>query len=361
MTDALESFNYYNTVFAQNPGLASYASPGLPPVLTLNQWKQVYGFSTDPASHPDAHATYVNLRDLQIGRDMNCRQNGTDIACYVTNYGPSPAQRCWYQSDGSLICPWPQTDIALSDAISENNPFATVAMVYSPNAASNIVTFYAFDGNGGADQSGSLIPLAQLDQEGPKSIPRMCMACHGGSYDPMNHAVTGASFLPFDVSSFKQSDQPGYTSQDQEEGFRKLNALVAATTPSASILDFVDGTYPAGVNNPGSTASPSYIPSGWSGTPNLYSSVIVPYCRMCHLAQPQTFVSLANFQSYATFIQYEVNCKRDMPHAQIPFGSLLDTGLQTARVTVGFWHDPLAQTDLNAFLQSQGIDTSKCQ
>ena len=82
-----------------------------------------------------------------------------------------------------------------------------------------------------------------LDGEGFKTNPRMCMACHGGKYNSTTHSVTDAQFLPFDVYYFQYSMEAGYTIDDQQEGFRKLNALVNQTNPEPEIAAFIDGLY----------------------------------------------------------------------------------------------------------------------
>jgi len=224
--DTAEAGNYYQAIGAT-------AFP------TLAAWKTFYGFPA--GSNPPAHAIYANQGDLQLGRDMNCVQNAANIACYVSNYGPPPAD-CSPDNSNAANCPWPNLDVAISQAISGNNngnpsgnpvPFATVAMVFTRNSGQpnnqNNVTFYVF---AGANQT--LAPDAKLDGEGAKSVPRMCMACHGGRYDTNSHAALGASFLPFDAFYFKFSKQTGFGLDDQQEGFRNLNMLVEA----------VSGTYP---------------------------------------------------------------------------------------------------------------------
>jgi len=89
------------------------------------------------------------------------------------------------------------------------------------------VRFYVYD------EQENLSSTAALDREGPKSVPQMCMACHGGTYSPATHAAFGASFLPFDVFSFKYSEKPGLRLDDQQEKFRQLNLLVKNTNPNS--------------------------------------------------------------------------------------------------------------------------------
>jgi len=323
------------------------------PLLTLNAWKLANGFPT--GATPEAHAVYGNLGDLRIGRDMNCVKSTTgntagNIACYVTNYGPAPflgdpdnpsdpnnkVNIDWLGVDNNF----PGLPGAVEDAIRHNAPFATVAMVYNQAAATsqspNAVTFYVF---GGDD---NLFFSPGLDGEGFKTNPRMCMACHGGKYNSTTHSVTDAQFLPFDVYYFQYSMQAGYTIDDQQEGFRKLNALVNQTNPEPEIAAFIDGLYHSAVDTPRTVvADDSYVPDDWQGQETLYNSVYRPYCRMCHMAsRDRSFLKYADFLRFAPQIEEKVCHSTDMPNAQVPF--------------VRFWQDKIAQERLRQFLTDAG-------
>ena len=65
-----------------------------------------------------------------------------------------------------------------------------------------------------------------LDSEADKSVPGLCLACHGGTYNDTTNAVTDANFLPWDLDSFVYSPTPGSTRADQLEQFRILNGMV---------------------------------------------------------------------------------------------------------------------------------------
>jgi hypothetical protein len=368
LTDEAEAWNYYCALGVDPTGCAN----GQQPTLTLDDWKAANGFPT--TGHPDAYAAYGNLGDLRIGRDMNCVQSANqNVACYVTNYGVAPAGRGvnGNSADGTN-CDWvgcdlhnptytyPNLGFAIDAAIDGLVPFATVAMTFTASSSAsnnpNPVGFYVFD------KVGNIVPSAALDGEGNKTVPRMCMACHGGTYDPSMHTVTGSSFLPFDVFYFEYSHQrdvggvifsghPEFGLDNQQEPLRKLNALVKATNtpaasqtptqPQAAILEFINGLYPDGVDNPGSTAVDGFVPSGWSANPKLYNSVVRQYCRMCHLGQSATFTTYQHFQNSAPAIEDYVCQSHDMPDAQVPFAA--------------FWKDPLAKADLRDFLKGEGI------
>ena len=341
LRDFAEATAYYQAIGVADP--TSY---------TLPQWFNDNGFV--PGANV-VRGVYANLGDLQIGRDMNCLSSGTKVACYVSNFGPIPSLRA------DVASGWPNIKEALGEVdgtVTGAHPFATVAMVSDTSLKDpNKVTFYGFNTDGelvvsvildGADQRGSGNTFdTSNNEEGPKTVPRMCMACHGGSYDTNTHSASGSSFLPFDVFYFRYSDKDGFTFDDQAEAFRKLNAIVASTNPTTAIQEVINGTYPSGVNTPNSVAVDGFTPAGWSDNPTLYHGVVRQYCRMCHLAQPESFAKSTDFVGFAPQIQHEVCETKDMPHAQVPFG--LDGK------KIGFWHDQVAQHDLGNFLNSQGI------
>lgn len=349
---------------------------------TLALWKSANGFSSDDGSG-DARAIYYQEGDLAIGRDMNCKSSGHEecdacngcriacddefevcqdsakvcgdkrtacrrscgncaatclrfkIACYVTNYGPAP---------GSLPSPefpngYPDEDAALQDAVAAKlgqvpppRAFATVAMEYSsPAQASNSVRFYVYDDKGERANS------AALDSEGQKDVPRMCMACHGGSYNKDTHSVLGASFLPFDLSSFRYSQTPGFTREEQEEEFRKLNAIVRDTNPNPLNADkpihkLIDTWYRNGVYEPNRKADTGLAPPGWAGHESDYFSLVAPYCRSCHIASAPIGVAKLDFGSYDNFIVNAPGIQKDacrdftMSHAEVPFKNLWASG-----------------------------------
>jgi hypothetical protein len=319
-----------------------------PPTLNFDAWKTANGFPANGT--PEARAVYGNLGDLQIGRDMNCvKSTNGNIACYVTNYGPAPfvngaENPLW----AGVNHEFPALAQATEDAIAKRDPFATVAMVYNQSAASsqsaNAVTFYVFKGDG------SRLRLPALDAEGGKSNPRMCMACHGGTYDAATHSVTGAQFLPFDVYYFQHSPQPAYTLEAQQEGYRKLNLLVKETQPAPAIADFIDGTYNNAVETVGTLAINNYVPQGWASQAKLYNTVYRQYCRMCHLASSRPFLTFAEFEGVASLIESKVCQSTDMPNAQVPY--------------VIFWRDFLAQDELRKFLNDANppiTNVHRCQ
>lgn len=415
---------------------------------TLSNFKQRNGFN----AATEVSAVYFNAGDLNLGRGMHCTQNNDVIACYVSNFGPVPAQQGF-----------PNSTQALSEAIVGTSPFATVAMetaleptpktvsvrerdgvpttnqgvqqcpftgndgpptgvdvdtgldlfpgdtvdfsatgtIWSgvclagqnPAAGWNTISnnpdlplsgtapysligkvgtgvyfligdslSYTHRGQGGRlklrtndeipgngtgsfsvtvtvhrqvrfyvygpPPAESLQNNAALDTEGAKPVPGLCLACHGGRYDPQTLNVTGASFLPFDVFSFVFSAQPGFTLvPDQQEKFRQLNSLVKKTGPNKAnpnnpIVEFIDGLYSDGtVDTPGTAANNRYVPTDWLAQQSVYNIVIKPYCRTCHIAMgpANDWTKRTQFIASKPSIQNSVCNLHDMPHAEVPF------------------------------------------
>jgi hypothetical protein len=377
-----EASKYYCSIGVDPTSCAA----GNTPQYAFTQWKSDNGFPG--TGFPPAHAFYFNNLDLKLGRDMNCVQSGANISCYVSNYGPQPFDPATGLENPS----WPNADAAVDAAINQTPPcnppdavhclglFATVAMTFNPTGFPNgdNVTFYVFNA------AGNLVNNAALDGEGAKSVPRMCMACHGGAYTPnaasgvpYNSKAPGINFLPFDVFAFHYSQDiasNNVLNVDLQEGFRKLNLLVKithtnqqATFSDTAILQSINDQYnesgqcggtdalgkkqpPCGVDNAGAQVEVDPPPpSGWSSNPTLYSTVFRPYCRMCHLGQGSGIgrdITFSDVRSLSPAeVQFLACAKHDMPHAEVPIGGQSGSNLKT-----GLWWDTLALNDLNNFL-----------
>jgi cytochrome c5 len=288
----------------------------------LGKWKQANGFPATGPANDEVRAQYFNAQDLNLGRDTHCRVVGTRLACYQNNSGPEPGAP-----------DFPNADKALNEMVTGKAPFATVAMDQEANGNIN---FYAYNG------SGALVQEAALDLEGKKAMPNLCTACHGGYYNANTHTVSGASFLPFDVFGFKFASASGFTLNDQQEAFRKLNAMVKSTSPNATnpnnpIVTFIDGMYSGGVGTPGTHANDSWVPAGWAAKPNVYD-VFKRTCRTCHLAsQGYDFTSYQGFIDAKVPIQIAVCNGKTMPHAEVPYRKFWT---QTTVYLPGYWSDP---------------------
>ncbi|MGH2522408.1 MAG: choice-of-anchor Q domain-containing protein, partial [Anaerolineales bacterium] len=132
-----------------------------------------------------------------------------------------------------------------------------------------------------------------------------------------NVSVDGANFLPFDTASFSYTPRPGFTLADQAEKFRQLNALVYDTNPYPGIQDLIQGWYNGQVTQPGQPFNANYVPAAYAGNAGdseLYSSVVRPYCRSCHLSQ--SIVQLAS-PAEVDGARFDLFGSRIMPHAEM--------------------------------------------
>lgn len=263
---------------------------------TLGDWWAANQFVAANGSG-GTRASYLNHNDLGFGRDMNCKKNGNDLACWVTNYG-LPDQNPTNADDAAATPPNPLTR------------GATVTMEYkSAAAADRQVTFYVY---GGGDATAPRIKFADLDGMGPKSVPHLCFICHGGSpdLDLATNEGLHARFREFDLQSFKYS---GTRSWDfppavntlhpiEVSKFGELNQMVRDTQPASSaIKSLINAWYPGNVFNV-LPVKPA-VPSGWnvavtppvpspitlpaSQVANMYHNVYGKSCRTCHIARDE--------------------------------------------------------------------------
>jgi len=281
----------------------------LPCKQTFYAWASANGFDEGG----DVTAYYYNEQDSRLAREMHCKQNGMNLACYVHNYG--------------------QPGDSAEDAFAEmhaGNIFATVAMerIYLGDGKYD-VQFYVyiwFDSE--PPDNALLTPVAELDSEGNKSVPGVCMACHGGVVNPETKKVENASFLPFDVYSFKYDTAPGRTLAEQQEAFRQLNFMVLSPgNRSVAIQNLINGMYQDMVDVPGTIPIDDFVPlpgtsglaTGWQAYPEMYERVVRPYCRGCHIAMSIDFLDYEEFVVYHDDIETAVCASRAMPHAEVPY------------------------------------------
>jgi hypothetical protein len=303
--------DYYNTI---DPGDANFP--------TLAAWWTGHGFNADGSG--GTRASYLNFNDLGFGRDMNCKETGSDLACYVTNYG---------LPDQNLA----NADAAEGQDLTQRG--ATVAMEFDASeSADRRVRFYVY-APGDPNAAGKL-KFADLDGLGPKSVPHLCIVCHGGTYDTTDNNVLEARFREFDLQSFKYSggrswDYPpsadnNSLSNSELTAFATLNQMVHAIQPNSSaIKELIDDWYPGGFG-PGTKPVQTNVPPGWSTQVSVYQNVYGKSCRTCHVARDGGVAnSFLTFNSSATFqgTDYAVcGFPKFMPNAYITYKN--------------FWNDP---------------------
>jgi hypothetical protein len=256
-------------------------------------------------------ATYFNLGDLGIGREMHCTTFEGGTACLVKNYGVDEDNQPLFSGDAKS---------ALNDAIARENHFATVAMVKFGNKFAppqgNDVQFFVYNAED------VLANLAPLDNTGfNPSIPNNCLNCHGGRYE--DGKVVGASFLPFDPEAFLFAADGEFSYAAQEEQFRRLNVLVRNSGAPPPVVQFVDGIYGGDgkADVPGTKANLDWIPKGWldnEEAKTAYRELYKPYCRTCHISQVGdfAFMRFEDFKKESAKAVESVCKTKEMPIAE---------------------------------------------
>ena len=337
--------------------------------VNFKTWKASWGFSDDPRTptpNTELRAVYYNNADLQFGRDMHCLKTSSvfgsivGTACYVANYSDTSGK------------PGGNPEVAIANAEQNNSPIAAVAMIgyNSPTTHTSSVYFLVFVPPPVSSGIDDFVPStnANLDSQGKKDVPGVCMACHGGSYSTSTQglsSVSNAQFLPFDTPSFLYDQvNTDFSEAAQSETFRQLNSVVrtidfgvtgSSQVTSQTTTDLIDGWYSwcGGVGKAGCSiddVNHPFIPSatctsptepatcGWNGgTTDLlrgpaYQQGPRVECRTCHVAHSDQF----NWQNYLAFVQQVQTVKSGqavgnvcrylenyyMPLAQVPYDRL---------------------------------------
>ena len=301
-----EATAYYNTI---DPGDATNPN--------LSAWWTNHGFGADGISGAGiVRASYLNHNDLGFGRDMHCKVTGSDLACYVTNYG-APDQNA------------ANADYALARDPAQR--LATVAMEYrASEPADRRVRFFVY--GGGDPTQAKKLKFADLDGLGPKPVPHLCTVCHGGFYDntPATNNALHSRFREFDLPSFQYPDgrvwdyapSPNSTSLSGAEltSFASLNKMVRDVAPIPTpIRSLIDAWYTGGFGAGTAPVKPA-VPSGWSSQVNGYHNVYGKSCRTCHVARDQpfdfTFSTSAQYQTTDYAVCYT---PKVMPNAYVTY------------------------------------------
>jgi hypothetical protein len=298
---------YYNLIGAGPSG----------PFATLTQFKSHFGFPVGETA-----AAYYNNGDLGIGRQMHCKVSGSATACYVSNYADFDAQ------SKPIFGGTPsQQQDAITLAVANGPPVATVAMIYDPTQPSGqTVKFIVYQPNNQPQLTAALDNHSVHGEPGSSTaIPTNCMACHGGSgsYDPGANLVQNAHFLAFDPYSYVYSATDSTRSQSaMAPTFQALNEMVYNAGATNTTKAFLQALYNSASDpNSGTGAVAGAVPSGWSGNWNekqLYTNVVAPYCRTCHSSRDDAFSwsTYEGFSALQSDILLQTCVAQDMPHAE---------------------------------------------
>ena len=277
-----------------------------------------------PSGQPFYEAVYGNASDLGFGRRTSCASGMAPApgylttVCYTNSHGPGPGEPGFADPNTITL------------AASMRTQLRTMTVIIKDATGMRFLVFVPTSSDYGTVSSTSANALIKFDTEGEKLAPHSCLACHGGHFDPSTSRVVGASMLPLDpLQLVFAGGSAGRAAQ--EESIRRINELITRTTPSAAVIDYINGLYGGAVSRPGLSAVTNYVPAGWSQQPGLYLQVVRPYCATCHLAaQPSySFASWGNFKGNAALIQTAVCATHSMPHAEVPFTQFWtkDTGV----------------------------------
>jgi hypothetical protein len=302
--------------------------------LNFDSWKAKWGLTAETAGF---HATYANIRDLDLERDMHGITTAQGTAYYVCNF---PHVR-----EG-------RTDTALLNVTRRENLVACVAMEFSPmpgvSGGQPFAKFLVFG------PAGQLLQSVNLDGRGEKFLPGSCVVCHGArtdftrfDEDGTTSADLGAQFLPFDLHNFAYADSAGPLSQSaQETSFRNLNMTILATNPRPAIRELINLWYP----DPSLSTFTDRIPPGWLGHEVLYTKTFQKYCRTCHVAMSTRADHNLAFQTFSQFDERKFVLHDRACGLQGAIGRLR-WSMPNAKITFDqFWNDSVAIETLRQYL-----------
>ena len=337
------------------------------PKDTFEKWKTANGFGSGTGT--EHLAVFRDTKDLGYGRRMTGRRNthidpkiDGSVAFFVENYSVSPNSSGDYSSILNVeaaIRRDTQWHVGTSAIEWSTATCSTAELAEGCDPTVKFAKFYNFSSADGTRQL-----FVDLDGKGKKAMPGPCITCHGGRGDPLTpdegspakprfplienslsrkRGDTQARLQGLNVGSFGFSAQTGFTRVNQEDKLRDFNQWVLCTYPLAGAPSGAEDAcrVPAGPNEWQGTAAEmvkswygmgmtgtfkdTYLPTGWSGNPSLYTDVVAPFCHTCHILRGTAnqsdidFTSLAKFQGYADRTKAHVFDRGTMPLALIVY------------------------------------------
>jgi hypothetical protein len=341
---------------------------------TLAKWKAANGFDTGTGTQ--VTVVFGDSRDLGFGRRMTARQNadGT-LAFYVENYLVKTGAAYGF------------SPINLEAAIvrDPNSLVYLAGIEFSPGPAggSSFAKFFNFN-----IVTGQRETMVNIDGLGAKAMPAPCLTCHGGRADALTppdasgmprfnllqNAVsrtrgdTQGQLPPFEVDSLQFSTTPGYTRAEQEASLKTMNRMVLCSYPLPTPSTFpedscrrpaspgewqgtVDALVKASYGGDG-LPNPAYadvtVPGSWTaaGQTPLYTSVLTPACRVCHIMRGTGMQSDIDFTTYEKF----------QPYANRTYATVVNRGnMPLAKLVYDTFHASSGEQTLANFLGGQGF------
>jgi hypothetical protein len=344
---------------------------------TLAKWKAANGFDTGTGTQ--VTAVFGDSRDLGFGRRMTGRQNpdGT-LAFFVENYLVKTGAAYGFSPINleAAIVRDPQSLVYL----------AGIEFSPGPAGGSSFAKFFTFDVVTG--QRGIMV---DIDGLGDKAMPGPCITCHGGRADALTppdasgtphfnllqNAVsrtrgdTQGQLPPFEVDGFQFSTTPGYTRAEQEGFLKTMNRMVLCAYPlpapsafpedacrrpassgewQGTVAALVKASY-GGDGLPNPTYADVDVPASWTaaGQTQLYTTVIKPACRICHIMRGTGMQSDIDFTTYEKF----------QPYADRTFATVVNRGnMPLAKLVYDTFHASSGEQTLANFLGGQGFAAS---
>ena len=321
---------------------------------TFAKWKATNGFDTGTGTQ--VTAVFGDSRDLGFGRRMTARQNpdGT-LAFSVENY---------LGKNGGYVMRFSPVNLEAAIARDPNSLLYVNTIEFSPGPAggSSFAKFFNFNAVTGLRET-----TVNIDGLGDKAMPGPCITCHGGRanaltppdaagqplFNLLQNAVsrtrgdTLGQLQPFEVDDLQFSTSPGYTRAEQEASLKTMNRMILCSYPLSAPSTFPEDACrrPAGPDEwqgtvatlvkaawPGDgLPNPVYadvdVPASWTAAEQtaLYTAVIAPACRACHIVRGTgmqsdiDFTTYQKFQSYANRIYATVVNRGDMPLAKLVY------------------------------------------
>lgn len=309
---------------------------------TLDGFKHKNGFDAGE----NAHVVFRDARDLGYGRNMHARRNSDGTFAFfvenylvkgipgASNYGPLNVEAAVREDRDHLV--------------------GINAIEFSPidEADSNsekILKFFTYrvDPEHPNDTPKRMLN-GDLDGRGFKSMPGICLTCHGARILPLEKdgsfpvaTLRSAKFNQLEVESFDYSSRPGFTRSELEPGIRYINEIVrdayvdigarAADEPGKWFSGYSETLANGRYDNDFSNAlfNKDFVPDGWKqtfdrpeGVELLFKKVIEPHCTSCHALQGNAIgeqqvidvngktVSLANAVNFSSYERFIANADR---------------------------------------------------
>jgi mono/diheme cytochrome c family protein len=352
---------------------------------SLAQFRAVNGFGSGTGT--EFVIIFADTVDLGYGRRITARRNTDGTLAFTAenylvggfaSYGGGPAQAAL------------NLQAAISQDVRWRVEVNGIEFSPAPGGTVSFPKFYAFNTN-----TGERMLTGTLDNRGPKSMPGVCISCHGGRGDALTPPdATGLPRFPLVYNSVSQArgdvqahlqplpvdlqtyatDGGAYTRASQEANLKTLNEWILCSyplsAPSSAPEDacrraasgnewqgdtaagLIKAAY-GGDGLPNATYVDTYQPADWvsNGQSSLYQLSMATSCRVCHQLRGTGNQSDLDMDTYAKFSGYtdrvyaHVSHRGNMPLAEIIYQAFWTSGAQSA------------STLMADYLSSQGYAT----